>query len=915
MPLPSRHNRNRVQRPPTAPLELTPLYGRESDVAHICAQLEGRVRLLTLTGTAGSGKTRLAREVSRLMHTHGAWAGGSHFSDLRASSSSDDVVTHVAAALGVPLGDELSAPQTAEVLRRHLASAGRLLLVLDNAEHLLTDVRALVDLWLESAPDLVVLVTSREALGHPAETSHLVGPLSLPSHLDDALTTPAVQLFLRCAANLAVQVPTTEPELQDLVALVTRLDGNPLAIELAAARTPLLSAKAILSRMERRFDVLSQSTPRRVSLWDAINASWESLTRPEQRALMQLALFRGGASVEPFEALIHADSRYEGVPGLDLLGGLLRKSLATSTSSPTLPTERRVDLYESIRAFALERLAESPELQAELTGRYVDWCLSTLSRHAQHQVGANAHQMHLELASELTNLLAGLALATTSDAPPPWRKAAAEALVAGRRLMHGLVPLDRMERLVASATRAEGLLAPETRIRLSAVHANYLATLNDPESARATLETAVAWGVASGDPDLEGLALKGFSSVATYLAADTIIARLERALALLEAPRWRSDTGYAKAALGLVYARKREFERGDALFAEAASELSAPADAMALGWTLNNWGSTFALRGMWDRAREVLPRSLQIARHTNLRLLEAATLCGLGECELMVGNRPAARTLFADALVIARAAGYRRHGSVAAGYLAAIAHFDGDPATAVVRYDEALSMLGSEWDARLAHGLIVSARALALARLGQSEAADIGFMEAHAVLERAGDEALLAAHRVHRVAAEVALGRRSHEGALDEAKLIAKVAASQTSALRLSHVQYAISLLELIVAARHRTEPVGHVSIGPDTSFITLGDTSLDLRRSPKTRRLVALLVERRTSYPGLSVTVHDLFDAAWPDDRTPEPHRSNRVYVALTRLRNAGFGELILHDGDGYLLDPRVTIVGAEPA
>jgi hypothetical protein len=76
----------------------------------------------------------------------------------------------------------------------------------------------------------------------------------------------------------------------------------------------------------------------------------------------------------------------------------------------------------------------------------------------------------------------------------------------------------------------------------------------------------------------------------------------------------------------------------------------------------------------------------------------------------------------------------------------------------------------------------------------------------------------------------------------------------------------------------------------------------------------VALLVARRTSVPGLSVTVHDLFDAAWPGDRTPEPHRSNRVYVALTRLRNAGFGELILHDGDGYLLDPRVAIVSAEP-
>lgn len=894
--------------------ELTPLFGRDLDLESIHAHIDTGSRLLTLTGPPGAGKTRLARETVRGLLQRGTWSGRMTFCGLRAASSEDDIVSIAAAALEVPLGDQLSSRETAERLRIHLVQIGRRLLVLDNAEHLIQAVRSLVGLWLEQAPDLVVLVTSREALEHPAEVCHLVPPLALPTGGEDALATPAIQLFVRCAANLAVQVPVSPPELADLIALVARLDGNPLAIELAAARSPLLSPKAILTRLARRFEVLSQNPAGRAGLWDAINASWESLTRPEQRALMQLALFRGGASVESFEVLLEADNAYDGQSGLDLLGGLLRKSLITSTPSPTLPTVRRVDLYESIREFALERLAESSELQNELTGRYVEWVLSTLSRYDSQQFGADAAQVHLELASELSNMLAGLAHATSTEAPARWWQGAVKVLIQGHRLLVRFLPLDRMERIVARATLGETFLDLETRIRLCAVHATYLAFQDDLDLARQTLERAVALGISSGDPAMEGLALKGFVGVVTYLEADPIIARLERALELLGGPRWSSDIGHTRAALARLYARKRQFERSDKLFAAAISELAAPADTMALGWALSNWSATFVLRSDWDEVRTLLGRALELSRRSYLRLLEAATLCGLGEAELKANRRSAAKALFAEGLAISQAAGYRRHGAVAAGYLAAIAHLDNDPATAIVNYNEALSMLGHEWDAVLARGLIVSARSLALAHLGDAEASDAGFLQARPVLENTGDEALVAAHRIHRLTADFLLGRRPQAGVLDDAKAIAASVESDGSALRLSHIQHAMSLLEMVLAVRSSAVVQVCVSIGVDTSFMALEDgTHLDLRRSPKTRRLVALLVERRTSSPGVSVTVHDLFDAAWPDDRTPEPHRSNRVYVALTRLRNAGFTEIIQHDGDGYLLDPHIAVVTRE--
>jgi hypothetical protein len=279
-------------------------------------------------------------------------------------------------------------------------------------------------------------------------------------------------------------------------------------------------------------------------------------------------------------------------------------------------------------------------------------------------------------------------------------------------------------------------------------------------------------------------------------------------------------------------------------------------------------------------------------------------------------QRAAAHDLFAACLAIARTAGYHRHGSVAAAWLGAIAHLDGDPATAIDRYDEALPMLGVEWDAMVARGLIGSARALALAHLGEGDAADAGFATAHGILGPIGEPSLLAAHAIHRLAAEVVLGRKPGAAAVAEATDIAAQARSQASAMRLSHVEHALTLLLGVVPAQAAVEPevLARLAIAPDTGFMALDDgTRLDLRRSPKTRRLVALLVARWSSSPGVSVNVHDLYDAGWPDDRTPEPHRSNRVYVAFTRLRNAGFADVIRHDGDGYLIDPKVAVVTAD--
>jgi predicted ATPase/DNA-binding CsgD family transcriptional regulator len=350
---PARHN---------LPLQVTRFFGREADVA----QLKTRVsehRLVTLTGSGGVGKTRLSLQAAEEMldeFPDGVW-----YVELAPLTDPDLVTAQVAAVLG--LRDEPGRPAL-QRLTAHLRER-KALLVLDNCEHLLTACAQLADHLLRACLWLRLLASSREPLGVPGEAVVVVPSLPFPDpsqpidpeRLDDYA---AVQLFVD---RVRLVLPDYQADAQNAAALASicqRLDGIPLALELAAARLRVLDAQTLAGRLDDVFRVLTGGSrtalPRQQTLRAAIDWSYNLLTEPERLLLQRLSVFAGGCTLEAAEVVCVDSSRGEGIaPGdvLDLLASLVAKSMVDARRPAA--AELRYRLLETVRQYAREKLNDS----------------------------------------------------------------------------------------------------------------------------------------------------------------------------------------------------------------------------------------------------------------------------------------------------------------------------------------------------------------------------------------------------------------------------------------------------------------------------------------------------------------------------------------------------------------------------
>jgi len=344
------------------PAQLTSFIGRERETAAVQALLQD-TRLLTLTGAGGSGKTRLALAVAGRLGAQ--YPDGVAWVELAALANPELVPHHVADALGVRRdGIRSAADALLEALRDR-----ETLLVLDNCEHLVEACARLAEALLRGCPRLRILATSREALGIGGERAWLVPALTLPEPGEPvtraaAAASEAIRLFVERAQAVRPSFELSDANAAAVTQIGRRLDGLPLAIELAAARARVLDPGQIAARLDHMFALLSTGSrtalPRHRTLRSTIEWSHALLTEPEQILFRRLGVFAGGFTIESAEA-VAAGGAVAAADVLDLLSGLVEKSLVLLE---TEALEARYRMLETIRQFARERLEEAGEAPA-----------------------------------------------------------------------------------------------------------------------------------------------------------------------------------------------------------------------------------------------------------------------------------------------------------------------------------------------------------------------------------------------------------------------------------------------------------------------------------------------------------------------------------------------------------------------
>ncbi|MES2523137.1 MAG: protein kinase [Gemmatimonadota bacterium] len=395
---------------------LTALIGRQKELAQ-CAALLQRSRLVTLTGVGGTGKTRLALELARRVAA--AFPDGVHFVPLAATARADDVPATVAETLGL---HDSGSTGIEEQLARYFG-ARRALLVLDNFEHVL-DAATFVSALLVAAPQLTVLVTSRAPLRLLGEQELPVPPLSLP---DTTATTPqaigdaeSTRLFVQRARANRPDFAITDANAGDIAAICRRLDGLPLAIELAAARVKLLQPRAILARLEQRFDLLRSDArdvdPRHRTLRDVIDWSYDLLTPEEQALFTELSVFAGGFSLDAAGDVASPELLASGVDVLDLIASLADKSLVTrrDDSEGDGEQEPRFGMLETVREYGLARLRTTAR-EGAVRSAHLAYFLRFAEECEQHLRGPDQTRWFDRLAQEYDNLRAAMDFALHSD--------------------------------------------------------------------------------------------------------------------------------------------------------------------------------------------------------------------------------------------------------------------------------------------------------------------------------------------------------------------------------------------------------------------------------------------------------------------------------------------------------------------
>ncbi|MBX3275417.1 MAG: AAA family ATPase [Sandaracinaceae bacterium] len=848
-----------------------PLIGRDAELAALAAHFDEARRLVTIVGPGGVGKTRLATRFA-LDHAHAYSAhggGGSWFVDLTGARGAMEICGSVAAALAVTLDPATHEDAMVAELGRRLARRRRTLLVLDNGEHVARALAAALGEWVGAAPHAHFLVTSRVALGLPAEQLHPLAGLDAPRGRD---------LFLRCARQLAPELAPGPEDDAAILEIVARVDGLPLAIELAAARARVLSPVALRDRLALGLLVRPGDASRHGSMRSAILDSVAALEPDVRRFFGWCATFAGGFDVEAAEAVL------EGADVLGSLEALARHSLLRAFDAGT--GERRFALYETIREVAAEQLASDPDAS------------QLAHRHAAHfaALGArrSAHDADDALARELDNLVAAHAhaIATKDGALARSLALALDPLLATR----GQSPL-RLRLLDATLALADDAAAVAVLLSRGQAHRE----LGALDAARADFERGHALAEAAGDrAELARAELRLAELDEVGGGTSSARERCARALEHLRDARDRASLACAAevyAQLGHALRREGELDAAEAHFARADELHRAVSRREGLGAVAYERAVIAIFRGRMALARERLEEGLAHARAAGARSLEGLLESGLGVLAQERGELEAAIAHHTAAVQAFREVGNRHREGSALYYVAATYLERRELAEAHAVLDRAAAAIRSVGAPRYA-ALIEGARGAAYALADRADDAARAFERADEHAARCLSERSLAVTlAIHRL----------HLWPLDD-----DARAAAADALVASAPGDDTRLARRVLEARERAAGRGVWIIRADGhAFRPPGAAQdVDLSRRKPLGRIVHALARRRVDAPGDSLGLDDLLAAAWPGEHIAQRAAINRVHVALSTLRKLGLRDVLSSDERGYLFDPSVALV-----
>jgi predicted ATPase/transcriptional regulator with XRE-family HTH domain len=593
------------------PAPLTGLIGREAELAALSAGLQDPdVRLLTVTGPGGVGKTRLALAAAAELlddFPDGVW-----FVDLAPLNDPTLVLPTVARALGLREGSDRS---LADVVSVSLA-AKHLMLVLDNYEHLLAAAPVVSDL-LKAGPNIVVLVTSREPLCLRGEQEVAIDPLPLPEYQDSYAVlaqNPAVRLFVHRARAVKRDFDLTDENAGVVTAICRQVDGLPLAIELAAARVKVLPPVALLARLENRLSLLAagprDAPARQRTLRDTIAWSHDLLTSEEQTFFCRLGVFAGGWTLDAADEVTNLDGTLD---VLEATASLVAKNLIRQADQ--VHREPRFTMLETIREFAVAELDQDTAEADRVREGHAGWCLALATAVTPRPtvVGEPA-SLELSLA-KLTEDYDNLRVALAWFADRHDAEALAQLTGTLAWFWHWTGYGHEGREWTERALRMRADASVEARIQLLAGIAVFLARMGDHQRATALGEELLALAQDTQHSEAEACAWFLLSRAANQRGANVeATAFAEKAVERFRQLPASSWLPWAVQRLGIEADIAGEFERAAALQAEALERFRAFGDTLGIAYTLRRLGLTRDHMGDREQAAALYRESLQLHR-------------------------------------------------------------------------------------------------------------------------------------------------------------------------------------------------------------------------------------------------------------------------------------------------------------